>query len=192
MICHGPNRFFSFSFRVSSPGSSFTSSKRSALFSACLLLVSAFSAFSDSPLTEKEVRDWARTATEEEKTEALVKLAGNLEELTRLQNEDLKDWTESKKRLTDSIAALRADLDESRRSSTKAAEYFEKSLKAQTQKMSAIDSEKRAWRIASLVFLGGAAGYAIDRNIPGFNGLVWGMVAGGATGVLWALFEEPP
>lgn len=94
--------------------------------------------------------------------------------------------------MTDTIAALRADLDESRRSSTKAAESFEKSLQGQSQKMTAIDSEKRAWRIASLVFLGGAAGYAIDRNIPGFNGLVWGMVAGGATGILWALFEEPP
>lgn len=192
MICHGLNRFFSFSSRVSSPVSSFTFGKLSALFSAFLLLVSAFSAFSDSPLTEKEVRDWARTATEEEKTEALVRLAMNIEELTKLRNEDLNDWTGLKQKLTDTIAALRADLDESRRSSTKAAESFEKSLQGQSQKMTAIDSEKRAWRIASLVFLGGAAGYAIDRNIPGFNGLVWGMVAGGATGILWALFEEPP
>lgn len=192
MICHGLNRFFSFSSRVSSPVSSFTFGKLSALFSAFLLSVSAFSAFSDSPLTEKEVRAWAEKATEAEKTEALVKLAGNLEELTKLRNEDLNDWTGLKQKLTDTIAALRADLDESRRSSTKAAESFEKSLQGQSQKMTAIDSEKRAWRIASLVFLGGAAGYAIDRNIPGFNGLVWGMVAGGATGILWALFEEPP
>ncbi len=186
------NQFFSFSALFSSLLSFSTCSRLSGLFSAFLLSVSAFSAFSDSPLTEKEVRAWAEKATEAEKTEALVKLAGNLEELTKLRNEDSKDWTESKKRLTDSIAALRADLDESRRSSTKAAESFEKSLQGQSQKMTAIDSEKRAWRIASLVFLGGAAGYAIDRNIPGFNGLVWGMVAGGATGILWALFEEPP
>lgn len=192
MICHGLNRFFSFSSRVSSPVSSFTFGKLSALFSAFLLLVSAFSAFSDSPLTEKEVRAWAEKATEAEKTEALVKLAGNLEELTKLQNEGSKDWTESKQRLTDTIAALQADLSEARRSSTKAAESFEKTLKAQTQKMTAIDSEKRAWRLASLVFLGGATGYAVDRNIDGFNGLIWGLVAGGATGILWALFDTPP
>jgi len=192
MVCHGLNRFFSFSFRVSSPVSSFTFGKLSALFSAFLLLASAFLAFSDSPLTEKEVRAWAETATEAEKTEALVKLAGNLEELTKLRNEGSGDWTELKQKLTDTIAALRADLDESRRSSTKAAESFEKTLKAQSQRMTAIDSEKRAWRLASLVFLGGAAGYAIDRNINGFNGLIWGLVAGGATGVLWSIFDTPP
>ena len=192
MVCHGLNRFLSFYFRVSSPDSSFTSLKRSALFSAFLLLASAFSAFSESPLTEKEVRAWAETATEAQKTEALVTLAMNLEELMRLQNEDSKDWTESRKKLTAMIAALQADLGEARRSSTKAAESFEKSLKAQTQKMTAIDSEKRAWRLASLVFLGGAAGYAIDRNINGFNGLIWGLVAGGATGVLWSIFDNPP
>lgn len=192
MVCHGLNRFFSFSALFSSLLSSFTFGIPSALFSVFLLLVSVFSAFSDSPLTEKEVRAWAEKATEAEKTEALVKLAGNLEELTKLRNEDLNDWTGLKQKLTDTIVALRGDLEESRNSSMKAAESFEKTLKAQTQKMTAIDSEKRAWRLASLVFLGGATGYAVDRNIDGFNGLIWGLVAGGATGILWALFDTPP
>lgn len=191
MVCHGLNRFFSFSFRVSSPGSSFTSLKRSALFSAFLLLASAFLAFSDSPLTEKEVRAWAETATEAEKTEALVKLAGNLEELTRLQNEGSKDWTESKQRLTDTIAALRADLDESRRSSTKAAESFEKSLKEQTRKMTAINSEKNLWRITSITIMGSAMGYAAS-DLMGTNAVFSGAIIGGIAGFLWWIFEPEP
>lgn len=186
------NQFFSFSALFSSLLSFSTCSKRSALFSAFLLLASAFSAFSDSPLSEAEVREWARTATETEKTEALVKLAGNLEELTRLQNEDLKDWTESKKRLTDSIAVLQADLGEARRSSTKAAESFEKSLKEQSQKMTAINSERIAWRIAALALFGGAVGYVIDRGAPGLNGTIAGAIGGCAFGILWWLFEPEP
>lgn len=191
MVCHGLNRFFSFSFRVSSPGSSFTSLKRSALFSAFLLLASAFLAFSDSPLTEKEVRAWAETATEAEKTEALVKLAGNLEELTRLQNEGSKDWTESKQRLTDTIAALQADLSEARRSSTKAAESFEKSLKEQTRKMTAINSEKNLWRITSITIMGSAMGYAAS-DLMGTNAVFSGAIIGGIAGFLWWIFEPEP
>lgn len=191
MVCHGLNRFFSFSFRVSSPGSSFTSLKRSALFSAFLLLASAFLAFSDSPLTEKEVRAWAEKATEAEKTEALVKLAGNLEELTRLQNEGSKDWTESKQRLTDTIAALQADLSEARRSSTKAAESFEKSLKEQTRKMTAINSEKNLWRITSITIMGSAMGYAAS-DLMGTNAVFSGAIIGGIAGFLWWIFEPEP
>lgn len=191
MVCHGLNRFFSFSFRVSSPGSSFTSLKRSALFSAFLLLASAFLAFSDSPLTEKEVRAWAEKATEAEKTEALVKLAGNLEELTKLQNEGSKDWTESKQRLTDTIAALQADLSEARRSSTKAAESFEKSLKEQTRKMTAINSEKNLWRITSITIMGSAMGYAAS-DLMGTNAVFSGAIIGGIAGFLWWIFEPEP
>lgn len=153
--------------------------------SAVLLLSFSASSWAEGEITEETIRAWAQGKSQEELTNKLVWFGTIYNRLMALSKEQEKDSTAT-------ISGLKKELQAATTSNEKSLKDFETTLKMQAARMARINRDKNAWRLASLVFLGGATGYAVDRNIDGFNGLIWGLVAGGATGILWALFDTPP